>query len=347
MPKITPGLESSSRAGRGSRTAVEAQTPTELIGAADLAELIGLPREDGVAWLGPVRVPTAWLAAWRVKTGPLELTAEDVAVLIGKDLRAVRWLRTSGRLRGRSRGPGKRGGPGGGYVFSAADVVLHLRGDGATVAPPAETSAQRMKRIKRVKALVARLCGDDELADQLEPERPARSRARNVTLYLTTHRVCCAAIAAGGFEEQRYGCYGPGVYLVAAPVLQFGDGPLSGPRSNANIHISDAEQVAFEFRLPNAIADQYAQGGYEYLPPNHPNFDPARDTQDPDFPDRAPPNTWVVPSDVANRYCTGLRFWSGVRPLTDDQVRTIDARREKPRRRGKESKSRKENGGQE
>jgi hypothetical protein len=103
-------------------------------------------------------------------------------------------------------------------------------------------------------------------------------------------------------------------------------------RQNEDIDPRDAEQVVFEFRLPNTVADPYAHGGGEYRPPDHPEYDPERDTPDPYFPDRKPPDTWAVPADVANRYCVGLKFWSGRRPLTDEQVRAIDARRERPKR---------------
>jgi hypothetical protein len=144
----------------------------------------------------------------------VELTSEDVAVLLGKTPAAVRWLRTTGQLTPRRRNMG-RGGRGGGLCSYSA-VVRFLRGNDAQ-AGPRETDSQRQRRARRDQELAIRACG----GERVDPPRPTKPRPQSlIALYLTTHRTCCAAIAADGFEGERYGPYGPGVYLLEAPVLR-------------------------------------------------------------------------------------------------------------------------------
>lgn len=297
-----------------------------------LAVLLDLPREDSVYLsVAPVRLPAEWYDAWQVRMGPRELTPAEVSLVSGLSASAVRGaLRPAANphLNHRVTGSGKNPR----RLIAPAAVVQFIRDlNGQFRNKPrfSETPAQESRRGKLEQAMALAICRSDyELAERLERFGLSRSSPRYITTYLTTHRKCCPAIAESGFIERPSGPCGPGVYLLPFPTI----GPAAGRSEvqyNEDIEPLDAEQVVFEFRIPNAEAKRYAHGEYEYLPRDHPNFDPERDTPDPYFPDRAPADTWVVPADVANRLCVGLKFWSGKRPFSDEQLRAIKARRKK------------------
>ena len=204
-----------------------------------------------------------------------------------------------------------------------------------------ETAAQKRRQAALSRKLADALFinPDKELVERLKNPRPVWSGRLKFELYLTIHRKCCPAIAANGFTGVPNECYGPGVYLDQFPAVTARSGCWE-VRWNEDLDPLESEKVVFEFRAPANEAKQFARGGYDYLPPDHPDFDLERDTPDPYYPDRAPDHTWVVPPEFANRYCTGLRFWTGKRPLTDEQLRMMDARRAKPRRRPGKGKPR-------
>jgi hypothetical protein len=143
---------------------------------AELAELLGLPPEDGpYLSKAPVRLPTAWVACWRSKLGPLELTPADVAMLLGVQPESVyRYLKAgaSRQLKHRAVGCGKTWMP----RVAPADLVEYLRAaNRARNNTPVivETPAQFRKRAERDRLEAMRACGcdEEELADLAQPRR--------------------------------------------------------------------------------------------------------------------------------------------------------------------------------
>ena len=301
-----------------------------------LAVLLDLPREDSVYLsLAPVRLPAAWYEMWVTRAGPRELTPAEVAMVSGLSPAYVRRAMITGavhhlthRVVSHGRTPQCRIAP-----AAVLHLLRELHAEQNYTPSVVETPMQRSKRAQRAMArLQTKFSSNWGLTERSENPTPTRSSRQMINLYLTTHRKCCLSVAANGFSEQNSGAYGRGVYLMPFVELVPGAGSRN-PEVCSNLDIGplDAERVVFEFLVPTATAAPFARGGYEYRPPEHPEYDPERDTPDPYFPDRIPPDTWVVPADVANRFCEGLKFWSGRRPLDDGQLHTIDARRDKPR----------------
>ncbi|VTR97017.1 unnamed protein product [Gemmata massiliana] len=301
-----------------------------------LAVLLDLPREDSVYLsVAPVRLPLAWYNAWNERLGPRDLTPAEVVMITGLSAGSVRWALRQGmspHLAHRVVGFGPRP-----RRLIAPAAVIHfireLNNNFNNRPVMAETLAQKRRHAVQSRTLSNALFfkPDKELVERLKDPRPVWSGRSKIELYFTIHRKCCPAIAVNGFPVTSNGCFGSGVYLELFSEVR----PKPGCQEvewNQDIDPLDSELVVFEFRVPTKEAKPFARGGYDYLPPDHPDFDLVRDTPDPYYPDRAPDCTWVVPPELANRYCHGLRFWSGKRPLTDEELKMIDARRAKPRR---------------
>lgn len=140
-------------------------------------------------------------------------------------------------------------------------------------------------------------------------------------LYHTTHRNNCASIAEHGFRDNRRMLVG--VYLAPPDQVWIGGGFGALPDGEQPSPLP--AEVVFAFDVPDEIAAQFAV--YE----EHPDLDSdwSGEGDPPDVPpDRMMLYEYCIPAEIVNRHFAGIVHWSGERPLTDQQLAAMQARRE-------------------
>lgn len=126
-----------------------------------LADLLGLPAEDGYAVTGSaVRVPAAWVEERQQRTGPLDLTFKDCALLTGTPVRTFNGWRASGLLKVRALGTSRNNA----LRVAPAELVRVLRlvaqqRNGTTTAT--ETPTQQARRGAKARDAALRACGGE------------------------------------------------------------------------------------------------------------------------------------------------------------------------------------------
>jgi hypothetical protein len=123
----------------------------------ELGELLGLDAADS-RHLGSaaVRVPAAWVADWKTRTGAQELSASEVAMILGVNPKTVtNWI-------GRVAPPTLRARRVAGFAYrvSPAELARFLRAlNGGTNPPPVvETPNQERRRAATAKERAAAAC---------------------------------------------------------------------------------------------------------------------------------------------------------------------------------------------
>lgn len=143
--------------------AQNATEPAELVTLSPeaLADLLGLPAEDGYAVTGSaVRVPAAWVEERRTRTGPLDLTFADCALLTGTPARTFNGWRASGLLKVRALGTSRNNA----LRVAPAELVRVLRlvaaqRNGTTAVT--ETPAQQIRRGAKAREAALRACAGE------------------------------------------------------------------------------------------------------------------------------------------------------------------------------------------
>ncbi|VTR92789.1 unnamed protein product [Gemmata massiliana] len=146
----------------------------ELFDPFQLAELLGVDRRDaGVLAVAPVRLPAGWAKRWRTRSGAMELSQADVAMLVGRSVKTItRWCRPD-KVRGLA--PvltARRAGPRDYRVSPAALVACLKKMTGDTAPPVIETPAQRERRSQASIEKARALCGQSK-----PPSRRKRAAA--------------------------------------------------------------------------------------------------------------------------------------------------------------------------
>lgn len=142
-------------------------------------------------------------------------------------------------------------------------------------------------------------------------------RDKTVRLHHKTFRQFCESIALNGFlDGDRNAEFGfpSGVYL-SPPGMVWSCGtpvefdPADGPG------VDGPEEVVFAFDIPDHIAEPFAV--WEDGDPH------------PDSGEMTPPilYEYLVPAEIANRYCIGPVAWQGEPPLTPELLALIHGRR--------------------
>lgn len=124
----------------------------------DLAELLGMAREDGAALsVGTVRLPAEWVAGWRAKRGPLELSFADVELLTGIRPATLYLWRRAKKIACRAPTGGK-----GAFRVAPAELVRRLRQiqvERGCQPVAAETPGQLVRRARRARERAIVACG--------------------------------------------------------------------------------------------------------------------------------------------------------------------------------------------
>lgn len=126
-----------------------------------LADLLGLPAEDGYAVTGSaVRVPAAWVEERQTRTGPLDLTFADCALLTGTPVATFNGWRNRGMLKVRALGTSRNNA----LRVAPAELVRVLRlvaaqRNGTTEAT--ETPTQQARRGAKVRDAALRACAGE------------------------------------------------------------------------------------------------------------------------------------------------------------------------------------------
>lgn len=139
------------------QTATAMKESIETLTPFELADLLGVDRADaGLLSTNVIRVPSDFLAAWKTRFGPRELSVTEIHFLTGIPQRTVLdWLKAKS-LVGR-----RTGGRGAGYRVSPQSLVECLRKkNNGPVPPVVESVGQERKRMGDAKRRVAdRLAG--------------------------------------------------------------------------------------------------------------------------------------------------------------------------------------------
>lgn len=126
-----------------------------------LADLLGLPAEDGFAIIGSaVRVPAAWIEERRTRVGTLDLTFADCALLTGTPVATFNGWRNRGLLQVRALGTSRNNA----LRVAPAELVRVLRlvaqqRNGTTAAT--ETPTQQARRGAKAREAALRACAGE------------------------------------------------------------------------------------------------------------------------------------------------------------------------------------------